>query len=67
MNINIPTATMKNEGAGSAPFEVERMGARLGAEIHGLDLKQGLRSGNLQGLRGRADRAQGGLSCATSI
>ena len=42
MNINIPTATMKNEGAGSAPFEVERLGARLGAEIHGLDLKQGL-------------------------
>ena len=44
MNINIPTATMKNEGAGSAPFEVERHGARLGAEIHGLDLKQGLDS-----------------------
>jgi taurine dioxygenase len=42
MNINIPAATVKNEDAGNAPFEVERHGARLGAEIHGLDLKKGL-------------------------
>ncbi len=39
MNINI-TATTATVAAGpSAPFEVERLGARLGAEVHGLDLK----------------------------
>jgi taurine dioxygenase len=40
MNINVATSSAKQEDA--APFEVERVGARLGAEIHGLDLKQGL-------------------------
>lgn len=38
MNINVAT----EKRATTAPFEVERLGARLGAEIHGLDLKQGL-------------------------
>ena len=40
MNINVTTGSVKQEDA--APFEVERVGAKLGAEIHGLDLKQGL-------------------------
>jgi taurine dioxygenase len=39
MNINIAGAT---EQSNSAPFRVERLSARLGAEIHGLDLKKGL-------------------------
>jgi taurine dioxygenase len=39
MNINI-TADKAPATAGKPPFEVERLGARLGAEIHGLDLKQ---------------------------
>ena len=38
MNINVATEKL----ASTAPFEVERHGARLGAEIHGLDLKNGL-------------------------
>src|SRR3954453_6658842 len=38
MNINVATEKL----ASKAPFEVERHGARLGAEIHGLDLKKGL-------------------------
>src|SRR5437764_1168129 len=42
MNINVPTATVTNDLAGTAPFEVERHGARLGAEVHGLDLKKSL-------------------------
>jgi taurine dioxygenase len=40
MNINVAT-----EGFGKippAPFEVERLGARLGAQVHGLDLKNGM-------------------------
>lgn len=41
MNINVATDTLAKDIA-DAPFEVERLGARLGAEIHGLDLKQGL-------------------------
>ena len=43
MNINV-TEDVKNETAHAkpAPFAVERLGARLGAEIHGLDLKKGL-------------------------
>jgi len=36
MNINVAA----DAAATTAPFEVERLGARLGAEIHGLDLKQ---------------------------
>lgn len=44
MNINVVTENAKTETARSpsAPFTVERLGARLGAEIHGLDLKKGL-------------------------
>ena len=40
MNINV--ATERPSSSGPYPFEVERLAARLGAEIHGLDLKQGL-------------------------
>jgi taurine dioxygenase len=40
MNVNVATDDLKQEKA--APFEVERVGAKLGAEIHGLDLKKGL-------------------------
>ena len=36
MNINVAA----DAAATTVPFEVERLGARLGAEIHGLDLKQ---------------------------
>ena len=39
MNVNV--ATDRVQTPGSAPFEVERMGANLGAQIHGLDLKNG--------------------------
>jgi taurine dioxygenase len=42
MNINVPAATMTKDSPGQTPFEVERHGARLGAQIHGLDLKKGL-------------------------
>ena len=41
MNINV-TADMPSSDHTSTEFEVERLGARLGAEIHGLDLKQAL-------------------------
>ena len=41
MNINVTTDMPSSLGA-STEFEVERLGARLGAEIHGLDLKQAL-------------------------
>jgi len=37
MNVNV--APEKSMAKAMAPFEVERLGARLGAEIHGLDLK----------------------------
>ena len=37
MNVNV--APEKSTAKATAPFEVERLGARLGAEIHGLDLK----------------------------
>jgi len=40
MNINVATDGLVTTHA--APFQVERLGARLGAEIHGLDLKKGL-------------------------
>ena len=38
MNVNVSSV----DAADAAPvsFEVERLGARLGAQIHGLDLKQ---------------------------
>ena len=39
MNINV-AAEKAGVEAGAAPFEVERLGAKLGAEIHGLDLKE---------------------------
>jgi len=41
MNINV-TADMPSSLGASTEFAVERLGARLGAEIHGLDLKQAL-------------------------
>src|SRR5918995_3938512 len=40
MNINVATDGLAQTS--SAPFEVERLGAKLGAEIHGLDLKNGM-------------------------
>src|SRR3984893_18278627 len=40
MNINVSDTDVSAEQA--APFEVERLGARLGAQIHGLDLKRGM-------------------------
>src|SRR6185436_15309044 len=40
MNINVATDGLAKTTA--APFEVERLGAKLGAEIHGLDLKNGM-------------------------
>ena len=40
MNINVAAEGLADRKA--APFEVERLGTRLGAEIHGLDLKKGL-------------------------
>jgi taurine dioxygenase len=41
MNINVGTEGLKAGAPKAAPFEVERLGAKLGAEIHGLDLKNG--------------------------
>ena len=41
MNINVTAGVPASDGT-SPEFEVERLGARLGAEIHGLDLKQAL-------------------------
>jgi taurine dioxygenase len=38
MNINVAGDDLTT----TAPFTIERVGARLGAEIHGLDLKKGL-------------------------
>jgi taurine dioxygenase len=42
MNINVATEKLATDPTSKAPFEVERLGARLGAEIHGLDLKKGM-------------------------
>jgi taurine dioxygenase len=42
MNINVATEKLAADANANAPFEVERLGARLGAEIHGLDLKKGM-------------------------
>ena len=41
MNINIPKPDPKQPTASlqAAPFEIERLGAKLGAEIHGIDLR----------------------------
>jgi taurine dioxygenase len=35
-------AERSRPASSAAPFEVERLGARLGAQIHGLDLKRGM-------------------------
>lgn len=37
MNVNV--APEKTPGAAAPPFEIERLGAKLGAEVRGLDLK----------------------------
>jgi taurine dioxygenase len=46
MNINLSNTSVSAEQtqdtSPSVPFEVERLGAKLGAQIHGLDLKQGM-------------------------
>jgi taurine dioxygenase len=42
MNVNLANIDANATRATSAPFTVERLGAKLGAEIHGLDLKKGL-------------------------
>jgi taurine dioxygenase len=44
MNLKIANTRLDAESkdASRAPFEVERLGARLGAQIHGLDLKRGM-------------------------
>jgi taurine dioxygenase len=46
MNINLGNtnlaADQTEETSAAAPFEVERLGAGLGAQIHGLDLKAGM-------------------------
>jgi taurine dioxygenase len=44
MNINVSDTSVSAQQAetAGAPFEVERLGARLGAQIHGLDLKAGM-------------------------
>jgi taurine dioxygenase len=46
MNINVSDTNVNAGQSGSAsaaaPFEVERLSARLGAQIHGLDLKAGM-------------------------
>jgi taurine dioxygenase len=49
MNINVAADNLTKVLA-NAPFEVERVGARLGAEIHGLDLKQPLTPETFQAL-----------------
>src|SRR5215467_10109433 len=47
MNINIAA---DQKAASNPPFEVERLGARLGAEVRGLDLKQELDPATFQAL-----------------
>src|SRR5580704_10541847 len=44
MNINVSdiSGQTAGEAVAGAPFRVERLGARLGAQIHGLDLKQAM-------------------------
>ena len=49
MNTNAIAETKAD--AGKSPFEVEPLGARLGAEIHGLDLKRGLAAETLRAWR----------------
>jgi taurine dioxygenase len=40
MNINVTAGKKAEDGRGPAPFEVEPLGAKLGAEIHGTNLKE---------------------------
>jgi taurine dioxygenase len=49
MNINVATQALGPQTA-AAPFEVERLGAKLGAEIHGLDLTKGLNADTFRAL-----------------
>jgi taurine dioxygenase len=42
MNIKVSAGEAQAAGQISIPFKVERLGARLGAEIQGLDLKAGM-------------------------
>jgi taurine dioxygenase len=42
MNINLAAEDLKGRQPASAPFTVERLGASLGAEVHGLDLARGM-------------------------
>ena len=48
MNVNVTAG--KSDGRNAAPFEVERLGARLGAEIHGLDLAAPMAPATFQAL-----------------
>jgi taurine dioxygenase len=54
MNVNIAAERLNNEQAytTSSPFGVERLGAKLGAEVHGLDLKNVLDPATFQALEG---------------
>jgi taurine dioxygenase len=42
MNVNVAAEGLKSAstGAGHAPFEIKRLGPKLGAEVSGIDLKQ---------------------------
>jgi len=42
MNVNVATDGSRKEEIARAPFQVERLGARLGAEIGGIDLRQAM-------------------------
>ena len=42
MNVNVTSPPWTIQALADAPFEVRRIGRRLGAEIRGLDLKKGL-------------------------
>jgi len=49
MNINAPAPSRRSEET-AIPFEIEPVGRHLGAEIHGLDLKQGLNQATYENL-----------------
>jgi taurine dioxygenase len=38
MNVNVATNSI-NQGNGATPFEIERLGPKMGAEVHGIELK----------------------------
>ena len=45
MNVNVPVASAAGQASSPsqpAPFTVERLGRHIGAEIHGLNLKNGM-------------------------